>query len=444
VKLRAGFARVDITPPVPAGGMRIPLLGFWPERAKRFERVHDPLYARAMVLDDGRTCLAVVACDSIGDAVGYGDRAKRRIAAEAGLAAGQVVILASHTHTAPETIGLCFETVDARWLEELAGRIASAVALARRRLQPAVLQVGGRLVTELTRNRRSDHRRSEYSGRLGRAEVEFGPIDPELWVLYAGLPDGRPLGMLVNFACHPVCVQTMPMVSADFVGVTTGALEDRYGPGFVALFANGAAGQVNPVRIDSLEAMQWQGERLAAEVQAVVEAVRTGEAEGVDGPLVAAGRSLQLDRRTDLPDLEHIRRELAARRALCDARGPDGRADRSFAPARELYELRNLEAVHMRPGRVAVPLSVVGCGPWRLVGVGGELFCQLGMAIKQALPQACVMVAGYADGYVGYIADESAFEAGGYEVQPAPWSLLARGAGERIRDAAIRLAREAG
>ncbi len=204
------------------------------------------------------------------------------------------MVLATHSHTTPETIDLCFEPIDQRWLDEMSQRVAAAVKLAAENLQPAVLRLGGSLVTGVSRYRRPDARPTDYAGRLGSVQIDAGPIDPELWVLYVESSDGCPLGALVNFACHPVCVQTMPMVSADYPGVAMGAIEAEYGGEFVAMFANGATGNTNPVRIKSVEAMRWQGEQLAGAAMGVIHAVRGGDGMELADRLVAAGETVSI------------------------------------------------------------------------------------------------------------------------------------------------------
>src|SRR6185437_16965194 len=94
--LTAGSAAIDITPPVGTH-----LAGQFQDRIA--ESIHDPLYARALVLDDGTTRLAVVACDLLALKRTTVARARELAAAQTGIPAGHIMVTASHTHTGPPT-----------------------------------------------------------------------------------------------------------------------------------------------------------------------------------------------------------------------------------------------------------------------------------------------------------------------------------------------------
>ncbi|MDI9585443.1 MAG: neutral/alkaline non-lysosomal ceramidase N-terminal domain-containing protein, partial [Acidobacteriota bacterium] len=96
-QLQAGIATVDITPPVGTW-----LAGF-AGRHKGSEGIHDPLRARALVLDDGDTRLLIITCDILSLAYPFIDDLKARIEAESGLPPERVMVNCSHTHSGPVT-----------------------------------------------------------------------------------------------------------------------------------------------------------------------------------------------------------------------------------------------------------------------------------------------------------------------------------------------------
>ena len=95
--LRAGAAAVDITPKV----FPLNMPGLFTTRMA--ESAHDPLHARALVLDDGATTLALVVVDNIGVAQETSDEAKAIASKRCGIAVDKILVASTHTHTAPES-----------------------------------------------------------------------------------------------------------------------------------------------------------------------------------------------------------------------------------------------------------------------------------------------------------------------------------------------------
>ena len=95
-----------------------------------------------------------------------------------------------------------------------------------------------------------------------------GPVDDSVNLLVArDVREGQVVAMVVNATCHPVHEMRIPHVSADFPGILSGALEESH-PGCVALFLNGAAGNINPKTVSAgADASRRHGVALAAAVQ---------------------------------------------------------------------------------------------------------------------------------------------------------------------------------
>ncbi|MCL6641599.1 MAG: neutral/alkaline non-lysosomal ceramidase N-terminal domain-containing protein, partial [Candidatus Rokubacteria bacterium] len=202
--LRAGFAKVVITPPVGT-----PMEGY-SARQGVSQGVHDDLYARALVIDDGATRAAIVGCDLLGV-----DRrlvaAARARAAEAGAApADHIMIGATHTHAGPA--GLRFD-VDEALCEMTSRLIAGAIVAAARELRPAVLKAGRSALDTVSQNRRHPD----------------WPIETRLDVLLFDSPDPvrePPVAAVVNYACHAtVLYHTNLQLSADYAGYAVRTVE---------------------------------------------------------------------------------------------------------------------------------------------------------------------------------------------------------------------------
>lgn len=147
-RLRAGAARIDITPafgvsldgPISKNG---PVTG-----------IHDRLHARALVLDDQQTRLAIVICDACMIGQDVFDRAKQIVQNQSGLPQDRMLMAATHTHAAPRAVHLGTESADDEYHLQLSRKIAEAVLLAESRLAPARLGIGSFQVPELLACRR--------------------------------------------------------------------------------------------------------------------------------------------------------------------------------------------------------------------------------------------------------------------------------------------------
>jgi neutral ceramidase len=477
--LTAGAARVEITPP-----LTIPYLGYVPRHAF-FEGVHDPLFARAVVVDDGERRIAVLAADSIGfsrrllgaerDFVG---ELRERVRQLTGIPPEALLLSATHAHSTPETLGLrpLREHPGAlSWVETLRDQLASAVALADRARVPARLKRGSILVEGVARCRRilgKDGRvYNTFEGRPAVEVASWGVTDRELVVLLLERPDGRPGIVLTHFACHPVTVQVQPQVSADFPGVMTAVVE-RAAPGWRSpcLFLQGAAGSINPMRdTTGFEDVARYGLTLAgATLQLLGQMAAPGYP--VEAERVGAARTMvQLPSRP-IPPLAPLEAAVAEARARRDAaaihlggghhersegsRGRAGRGADGDPPPNQAAEERNRlagavlwaeEAVlraRMGDAPLAAEVQALRLGDTALVGIPGEPFCEMGLAMKAWEPPLRALCLGYANDMLGYMAPPSAWEEGGYEVGLGTWTLAGPEAFGLLLKTAQRLVRE--
>src|SRR6266542_2474929 len=133
-EFRAGAAAMDITPtnlPIrTAGNLTLTVVN----------KVHDPLHSRALVLDDGSTRVAIAVVDSCMIAREDLDTAKAAAARVTGIPVENVLISATHTHTAPAVYGCHGNDAEPEYRAWMIPRISESIIQAWRNLQPA--QVG--------------------------------------------------------------------------------------------------------------------------------------------------------------------------------------------------------------------------------------------------------------------------------------------------------------
>jgi hypothetical protein len=423
--LSAGVAASRITPP-----LEVPYLtSSGAGTNARFQGVHDDLWARALVLDDGHQPLAILAVDSLGydNAVQgpgrhFTQELRRQISAQTGLLPGAIMLAASHTHSAPETIGLTQfrETVGVGpWLERHRTQLADTVILAWHRRTPVHIFSGSAEVPGLQRYRRIRLKGGGESrrGPLPAAADVAVPwqLDEMLHVLYLETTDGRPHSVLLNYTAHPVVAMGLPLVSADYPGAAT-ALVERSLPGAICLFTNGCAGNVNSIQVaTNFTDVESIGRRLGQTALACVERLKAAP-ELSDTRLAVRSEDCALASRP-CPPLAEARRTAEIQ--------PSSANGRQLRLAQKLAE-----------GPIRAEVQAMSVGPVRWVALPGEPFVETGLALKQA---GVTFVVGYANGYVGYLPILRTYDEGGYEVDPGTWSRVAPGSAERLQSIAERL-----
>lgn len=427
-RLHAGAAAVVVTPP-----LGVSLAGSYGDR--RATGVLNDLHARALVLDDGATEAALIVLDLCWIADDVASRMREEIARATGIPGGRTILSATHTHSGPVTEKLAWYEPDASYLDVLVRRTADAVALARQRKQPARLLAGRGREASLSFNRRYWMR----DGTL-RTNPPFqspdivrpaGPIDPEVGVLRADDAEtGRPIALLVNVPLH-VAVVGGTAISADYPGVLADYFHRQLGPGVVTLFAIGCCGDVNhwDVRLPGPQNSQAMAERIGT--------VLAGEVAKVNARLepVADGAALRCaSREVDLPLRVPSAEELA------------WATERRDATMRQM-DAEGLEAVRahrvLRARRHGAPtkrvlVRVLAIGEVAYVSLPGEIFVELGMAIKEASPFPHTLVGELNGTAKDYVPTRKAYGEGGYEVVS---SVFAEGSGERLVEAALDLLR---
>lgn len=199
--------------------------------------VHDDLFAKAVVFDDGETAVALVVLDAI--SLQYPTvQAIRRAAAEKttalDLPPGHIAVQATHTHCAPDTIGIygpdpLHTGVDPTYMERLVETAAEQVAEAARRLQPASLRWAQTVCRGWAVN-----------------DSEPGELDNSVTILQCADEDGKPRATLTNFACHPTVLGgDTTLASADWTGTFYQKMSAAL-PGEHLFLQGGVGGWVQP------------------------------------------------------------------------------------------------------------------------------------------------------------------------------------------------------
>ena len=421
--LQIGCAEVDITPPL---GIR--MSGMWEDR--HATEILDPLFARAMVIDNGVTQLCFVTCDVLSVRRSTVLNARNAIHARTGIAPDRIAISATHTHWGPATTFIWTHDLapDEEYVASFGDKIAEAACEAFRKRQPAEIGFAWRFEGKLTFNRRYVMRdgKTLMHPAPGSTDILYqeGPVDPEVGVLCARSKDGKTLGYVVNFACHATSSSAGTKISADYPGQLAAHVKAVRGEDCVALFANGACGNLcqqdvyDPDRLrGGVELAKKMGEQLAEHAFAAEEGMQFTDELALDS------------RSVEIPfPIRHLPEELFdwARQVQANPQAYNLQ-DQRYAPmAFELAEEKR-----------RAPTTVGEVQAFRLGDIGwvmlpGEVFVEFGLDLKLRSPAKRTWVTELANGIVGYVPTKRAFEGGGYEQRTANSSRLAPVAGEMM------------
>jgi neutral ceramidase len=438
--LRAGATAVDITPK-PGVLLDGPIMQIGP-----VTEIHDPLHARALVLDDGTERLAICVADCTIISRDVFDEAKTLVHRETGLPAERMLMAATHSHSVVRATGIGQGELDKDYLKQLARGMARAVCRAMDNLAPARVGWGVGQKPELVHNRRWLMKPGTIGpnpfGREGelvkmnppRGSDDLvkpaGPVDPQVSVLSVQHADGRPLAVLANFGIHYCGGSQRGHVSADYFGVFAKRIGELLGaekidPPFVGILSNGTSGDVSngfdfrkpAPKKAPYQWMQEVGHMVADEVLRVIQRIEHRDSVSL------AMREAELELGVRRPDDARL---AWANEVWSKAQGKT-RLSRPEIYAREALKLGQY------PPTVRLKLQAMRIGELGIAAIPCEVFAETGLAIKAASPLRPTFVVELANGYNGYLPTPEQHQWGGYETWPARSSCLEIEAEPKIR-----------
>lgn len=406
-EFKAGVAKADITPPI--GGE---MAGYSARGAAVSTGVHDPLYAKAVVLDDGARRVAIVTLDLAGFSGDSTDRVREKVKAAGG--PEDVLLISSHTHSGPG-LGDEFPSKAKPWIREAEEKIARAILAAADAIQPANIGFGWGEVREGHNRRRVNADGSVTMLWANRERIPTAPVDYQLGVIRIDGLDDKPIATLVNFTCHPVVLGPENLqISADYPGVFMARVEGEAGG--QCMFVQGAAGDINPFwdktapRDGAFEQMTKMGEAIAKETMRVRGAIKAME---TDPKISFATQRVPLEKRWDLND-ENVQAALKTR-----------------------YGEAILKRYMTRySGDLVAEINTVLIGDdLAIAAFPGEFFVEHGLELKKRSPVENTIFAGYCNGLLGYFPTIKAASQGGYGASEN--TIVEVGAGERLINLAL-------
>jgi hypothetical protein len=439
-QFRAGAATSNITPWLGIssnGGMqdRVP------------QHVHDELHARTLVLDDGQTRLALVTVDSCMVPRQILDAAKKLVHQHSGLPMENMLMSATHTHTAGTATPVFQSEADAEYQLFLTRKIADSVRIALNNLEPARVGWGVGSLPQHVFNRRwkmkvgtvlpnpfggTDQVKMNPAAGSPDLSEPAGPTDPDLTVISVRALDGRPIALLANYSLHYVGAGHF---SADYFGVFADRIQqllgaDRQDPPFVGMLSNGTSGNINNVDFRQQRPADPPFARMKAVANDVAaEALRVANSIQYHNwvPLAVGQTEVELGvRRPTAEDRDR------AREIMAKAQGP------AMRTPEEIYA-RETVLISGYPPKVPLILQGLRIGDLAIAAIPCEVFVEIGLEIKKKSPFVATFTTSLANGYNGYLPTPEHHRLGGYETWRARSSYLETDASVRIVERLLKL-----
>jgi hypothetical protein len=392
-QIRAGYAKSDVTPHEPV------FMGGYDLRNAPSDGVHgnDKLYVRCLVFDDGSQKVMFIEGDVIG--IHDHDELRKRISAVSGIPSANILLGDVHNHAAPAP-GAKGEN---NWERQFAAALEATAQKAVSSLQPVRIAPGDGH-SRIAMNRRhvvpadsdspvtfDENARSqsfgkfktdtpvnihEFGGAMRLGANPAGPIDDAVQLVRIDTEGGRPLAVMIHYACHGTSLGGRnSKVSGEWMGRMQEYVEKETGAG--AIYVQGAAGDINPRVVGGLDGNEdnvsrtWAlGEEIGREVVRVYKTLSPAPASA---SIEVAAREIRLPR-----------------------------------TYRELFE-------DFKSTAVLTPTTAVRIGDLMWVTFPGELFHAIGQRVKAACPASHAFLMGYTNGYIGYFPEQKDFAEGGYE-----------------------------
>jgi hypothetical protein len=436
-EFKAGAAVIDITP------LQLPVLVNGGMTSRSIDKIKTRIYARAIVLSDEKTELAIVVADSCMMGRVLLDDAKALASLRTGIPADRILISATHAHSVPASMGCLGTDADSAYVPFLRDKLAEAIVTAQAKLQPAQIGFARAEAAEFTAVRqwirRPDRIAEDPFGNLTvRANMhaganwddavgEAGPEDPDLSLISVQTRDGQPLAVIGNFSMHYFGDSD---ISADYFGLFSEGLKRRIAPDrdFVGMMSHGCSGDI--WRRDYTRPESW-------DPQLTIDAY----AEGLLDVAMKAFESIQYRHDVGI--------EMAERRMTLKYRVPDKQrlelaqrivnemGDRLPKTTTEVYAREQLFLHEAQQTEIVV--QAVRIGDIGIATTPNETYAITGLKIKAASPLPNNMVIELANGGDGYIPPPEMHPFGGYNTWAARSAGLEVMAEPKIAQAAIEL-----
>ncbi len=438
--LRAGTAIVDVTPPI---GYR--MSGYFYERFST--GMHNPLHAKAIVLEQGDQRFAWVFCDMVGVPSSVTSAVRTEASKVTGIPRENIFIGATHSHTGPLYFGPLrdyfhktaveksgsdsHEAVD--YPAEFSKKLVDLITSAAKQTAPVALSAGFAEQLGLSFNRRYKMHDGSVRTNPGKLNPNIagpaGPIDPQVGLVQLRR-DGKPIAGLTVFALHADTTGGTEF-SADYPYFLGERLKQDLGTDYLSAFAQGTSGDINHLDLSTKRVQKTH-----EEAKRIGDALGTTVAAALkDLPVIDQPKLATISKTVSVPLQRYTPAEVEA------ARGKLSKVGTRELPGGEQVSAVKIVGISDY-GVESLPMDVQAfrlSDQVAIVALPGELFSELGLDIKKRSPFPTTIVVELSNDYPGYIPTRRGFAEGGYEPTN---SKVEPGGGELLAETAVQLLTE--
>ena len=416
--VKVGLGETVITP-----SKNLQMRGF--ARSQVATGVHDELHARSLVIEgaDG-TATVMMSLSLVGIGRSYIERIRQGINEQTGIPEQNILVSCTHTHAGPSV-----ERADEEYQAFVVDQAVLSTVEAWNTRAPARIGTGAATVMELGRNRR----RLLYGG--------LHP-DPEVGIIKIEDADGVLKGVVFNYGCHPSALDWRnTLYSEDWPYYAIRGIKETAGENVWVAYFQSAEGDINvgysaelsavgaqmPIR--NYEYIEHKGNQMA---DAVLDAL-PGIATTSEAAVAVTTDTFDYPLRDSFPitlaqaekDADAAQKQLAA---LEKQQGIEGtrildkvRMD-VFQTGQRLRTARRFFSSEKTEKTTSIEQQAIRIGDAVIVVLPGEVFSEIGLAIKEASTVDKTFLIGLANGYGGYLPSAKEFVEGDYEVDGSRYS----------------------
>jgi len=439
---KAGAAKIDITPPLGT------LINgdFFPHYARY---IHDPLHAKALVMQKGEIMVAIIVIDICSIKKEFIDSIKSGIQEQTGITKNNILISATHTHAAGSVTDSLLTPVDFGYRQQVYTLVIESVVNAIQNLQPAKAGFGSVDAPEHVVCRRyfmkdgftsvnpvtggTDIIRTNPFNAEAFIDKPENKLDPQVSYLAVQALDGKWISLLANYSVHYVGDWENGTISADYFGVFSNTLQEKLhaDDDFVGIMSNGTSGESNtwdflhPHRYPT--AFFAKSELIGNELAEKVEQSAKNIQWNTDPELISAYSELEVAvRKPSAAELDEAKKIVADTFYRNIKNEDPDKLQRIYA--REQVLLNEF------PDVILFPVHGIRIGNCIIGGLGGEIFAETGLSLKQTGKEINYFTISLANGNAGYVPPVHEFELGGYETWRCRTSQLDVNAENKIRN----------
>lgn len=411
-ELLAGAAIIDVTPQKPM------FLHGYPHVERTSEGTHDPLFASAMIIDDGKNQIGFCAVDVIFITKEITARVREQVQKATGIKGDNLMVSASHTHSGPVIFSDIFydpvvPKADPKYITYLVNKIVAVYieAFQNKRVSKIAITT------------------ADGSGVGGNRHSITDAIDPEvpIVVLKDAITD-TVFALSTIYCMHPTILhEDSKLYSADFPGYTRQFIKENLGDDVILVYHTGPSGNQSPrhfINSNTFEEAERLGFKLGKQITDSV--LQLNESEYQDWLSLSCQQS-----QLNLPQRKFMTEEEAAEKVV-DVKNKLDKMRLEKAPAKEIRTVEcdwfgalennqlakmsvNGELEKVYNSVLPAEVNIIGLGDTRFVFLPGELFVEYSLWIKD-LTNKKIFISTMSNGVLaGYLVTEQAEQEGGYE-----------------------------